>query len=67
MFVTTVSCLFIIGVEVLTTGRTGVMHGVVGVHTVVDESVPRSQLPHILLALAFVLRVVTGMMNKHTH
>ena len=67
MLVTTVGCLFILGVEVLTTGCAGVVHGVMGVDAVVDEPMPTRYLQRTLFALAPVLLVVTGMVNKHTN
>ena len=67
MLFITVSYLLIIGLEIFTTSRTGVTHGVMGVYAVVDEPMPRSKSPRTLLALALVLPVLTGMMNKHTN
>ena len=57
MLLTTVSYLLIIGLEIFTTSRTGVTHGIMGVHAVVDEPMPRSKSPHTLLALAPVLPI----------
>ena len=59
MFLIIVGYLCVIGVEILTTRRTGVVHGVMGVHTVVDESMPTGKFPCTLLALADVPLVVT--------
>ena len=67
MSFTTVGYLLIIGVEIFSTSRTGVTHGVMGVYAVVDEPLPRSKSPRTLLALALVLPVFAGMMNKHTN
>ena len=64
---TTVSYLLIIGLEIFTTSRTGVMHGCHGCLCSGHEPMPRSKSPRTLLALALVLQVLTGMMNKHTN
>ena len=49
----------VVGVKVLTTHLAGVVHGVMGVYAVFDESMPTGKLPCTLPALADVPLVVT--------